>query len=164
MKQPIKKKEFLTTAQKQEKKKRERIERQNEILKNRSEGLQKWSKEHPSAEMILNIVMNALDHVPKKHKKIIVNFLKMPIFCYNQNFTDYLRYENDINDMEAVFEMLEEIHDISAKEVGLESYKEYSDNFFKLLKKGAKRRRAVKKEEIEPYEYNASDDSEGLPF
>lgn len=163
----IKKKKFLSEQQKQERKQRERIERQKEILKNRSEGLKEWTKKHGSAEMILDIVMNALDYVPKAEKEVIVKFLRMPILEFNHNYTDYLAYENDIDDMDAVFEMLREIHDISAKEVGLESYKEYSDNLYKEFKKErAKRRRKVKEEEVEAYVFEASDEvkDDDLPF
>lgn len=166
-KQPIKKKKFLSEQQKQERKQRERIERQKEILKNRSEGLKEWTKKHGSAEMILDIVMNALDYVPKAEKEVIVKFLRMPILEFNHNYTDYLAYENDIDDMDAVFELLREIHDVSAQEVGLESYKEYSDNLYKEFKKErAKRRKKVKEEEIEPYVFEASDKDCGddLPF
>lgn len=167
MKQAIKKKDFLTKVQKQESKQRERIERQKEIQKNRSEGLKEWTKKHGSAEMILDIVMNALDYVPKAEKEVIVKFLRMPILEFNHNYTDYLAYENDIDDMDAVFEMLREIHDISANEVGLESYKEYSDNLYKEFKKErAKRRRKVKEEEVEAYVFEASDEvkDDDLPF
>ena len=167
MKQLIKKKKFLSEQQKQERKQRERIERQKEILKNRSEGLKEWAKKHGSAEMILDIVMNALDYVPKAEKEVIVKFLRMPILEFNHNYTDYLAYENDIDDMDAVFEMLREIHDVSAQEVGLESYKEYSDNLYREFKKErAKRRRKVKEEEVEPYVFEASDEvkDDDLPF
>lgn len=173
-KKPIKKKEFLSERLKQERMQRERvrerIERQNEILKNRSEGLKEWTKKHGSAEMIFDLVMNALDYVPPEHKKIIVNFLKMPIFEYNHNHSDYLAYENDIDDMDAVFEMIREIHDVSAQELGLKSYKEDSDNFYKEVKKErAKRRRKVKEETVgtdEPYDIKASEEvrDDGLPF
>ena len=164
MKQPIRKKEFLSKEQKQEKKRKERIERQNEILKNRSEGLKEWSKTHKSGDLILDSIMNALDYVPPKEKEVIVKFLRMPILEFNHNYTDYLTYENDIDDMDAVFELLREIHDISAKEVGLESYKEYSDNLYKEVEKSrTKRRRAVKKEKIEDYGVTTSND-DGLPF
>lgn len=165
MKQPIKKKEYLSERQKQERKRQERIETQNEILKNRSEGLQQWTKEHASAEIIFDSIMNALDYVPKAEKEVIVKFLRMPIFEFNHNYTEYLACEDEIDDLDAFFEMLCEIHDISAKEVGLESYKEYSDNLYKEVKKErAKRRRTIKKEETEPYEPNASDGNEDLPF
>lgn len=70
MKQPIKKKEFLSKERKQEKMKKERIERQNEILKNRSEGLKEWSEKHISAELIFDSIMNALDYVPSKEKEV----------------------------------------------------------------------------------------------
>lgn len=165
MKQVIKKKEFLSKEKKQEKMKKERIERQNEILKNRSEGLKEWSEKHISAELIFDSIMNALDYVPSKEKEVIVKFLRMPLLEFNHNYTDYLAYENDIDDMDAVFEMLQEIHDISAQEVGLESYKEYSDNLYKEVEKSrAKRkRRAVKKEKIEDCEVTTSND-DGLPF
>jgi hypothetical protein len=76
MKQPIKKKIF-SEEKKRERKQRERIERQSEILKNRSEGLQQWTKEHASAELIIDCVMDALDYVPKEEKKVIVKFLRM---------------------------------------------------------------------------------------
>jgi hypothetical protein len=167
MKQAIKKKLFLSEQQKQERKTQERIETQNEILKNRSEGLQQWTKEHASAEIIFDCIMNALDYVPKEHKKFIVHFLRMPIFEFNHNYTEYLACEDEIDDLDAVFEMLREIHDISAKEVGLESYKEYSENFYKEVKKErAKRRRSVKKEVIEPYKPDTSDETSDidLPF
>ena len=165
MKEPIKKKVFLTEQQKQEKKQKERIERQNEILKNRSEGLQQWSKDHASAKLIFECVMNALDYVPKEHKKTIVNFLKMPLIEFNYNHTDYLQYEDDIDDMDAVFEMLREIHDISAEEVGLESYQEYCDRLCKEDKKHrVKRRRKVKQEEAEAIDLYDSSEIPDLPF
>ena len=164
MKQPIKKKEFLSKEKKQEKMKKERIERQNEILKNRSEGLKEWSKNHKSAELIFDRIMDALDYVTPKEKEVVVKFLRMPIFEFGHNYTDYLTYENDIDDLDAVFEMLREIHDISAKEVGLESYKEYSDNLYKEVEKSrTKRRSAVKKEKIEDCCVTTSND-DGLPF
>lgn len=164
MKQVIKKKEFLTNEQRQERMKKERIERQNEILKNRSEGLKEWSEKHISAELIFDSIMNALDYVPPKEKEVIVKFLRMPILEFNHNYTDYLAYENDIDDMDAVFEILREIHDIAAKEVGLESYKEYSDNLYKEVEKSrTKKKKAVKKEKIEDCGVTTSND-DGLPF
>lgn len=169
MKQPINKKKFLTEEQKQEKKRRERIERQNEILKNRSEGLKEWSKKHISGELLQDCIMEALDFVPKEEKKVIVKFLRMPILEFNHNYTDFLAYENDIDDMDAVFELLREIHDVSAQEVGLESYNEYSDNLYRELKKERakrRRRRKVEEEDIEPYVSEASDEvwDDDLPF
>lgn len=165
MKQPIKKKEFLSERQKQERKRQERIERQNEILKNRSEGLQQWTKEHASAEIIFDRIMDALDHVPKAEKEVIIKFLRLPILDFSHNYTDYLAYENDIDDLDAFFQMLQEVHDIYAKEVGLESYNEFSDNLYKKVEKERdKRRRTIKKEETEPYEPNASGGNEDLPF
>ena len=155
MKQPIKKKEFLSKERKQEKMKKERIERQNEILKNRSEGLKEWSEKHISAELIFDSIMNALDYVPSKEKEVIVKFLRMPILEFNHNYTDYLAYENDIDDMDAVFEMLREIHDIAAKEVGLESYKEYEERLYK---------ESEPKETQKPMQESASNDDDGLPF
>ena len=163
MKQVIKKKEFLTNEQRQERMKKERIERQKEIQKNRSEGLKEWTKKNGSAEMILDIVMNALDYVPKAEKEVIVKYLRMPLLDFNHNYTDYLALENDIDDMDAVFEMLREIHDISAKEVGLESYKEYSDNLYKEVEKSRTKRKAVKREKIEDCGVTTSND-DGLPF
>ncbi len=158
MKQVIKKKEFLANEQRQERMKRERIERQNEILKNRSEGLKEWSKNHKSAELIFDNVMNALDYVPPKEKEVIVKFLRMPILEFNHNYTDYLANENDIDDMDAVFEILREIHDIAAKEVGLESYKEYEERLYKESEP------KEPKETQKPMQESASNDDDGLPF
>ena len=163
-KKAIMNKEFLTNEQKQEKKHRERIERQNEILENRSEGLKEWTKSHVSAELIFDSVMNALDYVPTEEKKVIVKFLRMPILEFNHNYTDYLKYEDEIDDMDAVMEILREIHDVSAKEVGLESYKEYSDNLYKEVKKERAKSEAASKEKVEEYDFKASDVVDELPF
>lgn len=165
MKQPIRKKEFLSEEKKEERKRQERVERQNEILKNRSEGLQKWTNEHTSAKLIYDNVMNALDYTPKEYKKAIALFLRLPLFEFNYNHTDYQVNKNDIGNLDAIYEMFREVHDILAKEVGLENYKEHYINHIKEIKKRrAIRRRSVKKEEIEPYEFKASDENEGLPF
>ena len=158
MKQPIRKKEFLSKEQKQEKKRKERIERQNEILKNRSEGLKEWSKTHKSGDLILDSIMNALDYVPPKEKEVIVKFLRMPILEFNHNYTDYLAYENDIDDMDAVFEILREIHDITAKEIGLENYKEYEERAYKECEP------KEPKETQAPVKEAPSNDDDGLPF
>ena len=165
MKKIIKKKEFLSEQQKQEKQKKERIERQNEILKNRSEGLKKWTEEHTAAKLIYDSVTNALDYTPKEYKKAIALFIRLPLFEFNCNHRDYQAKKNDIGNLDVIYEMFREIHDIIAKEVGLEDYKEHYTNTLKDIKKRrAKRRRAVKKEKIEPYEIKTSDESEGLPF
>ena len=165
MKNPIKKKKFLSERKLIEKKQRERIERQKEIKKNRSEGLREWSKKHPSAELIFDCIMNALDFVPPREKEVIVKFLRMPILDYNHNHTDYMTLEDETDDMDAVFEILREIHDISAQEVGLESYAEYSENLYKKAEKSCTKRsrRAVHKEKVEDCVATTSDD-DGLPF
>lgn len=164
MKEPIKKK-IYSEEKKREIMLRERIERQNEILKNRSEGLQQWTKEHASAELVFDCVMNALDSVSKEDKKALVRSLRFPILEFDLNHTDYLAYENDIDSMDAVFEMLREIHDIIAKEVGLESYKEFLDKINELEKKlRGKRRRSRKKETVEDLDFKTSEGVDDLPF
>ena len=158
MKQVIKKKEFLTNEQRQERMKRERIERQNEILKNRSVGLKEWSKTHVSADWILDIVMDALDYVPQKEKEVIVKFLRMPILKFFADYSDYLSCESELDNMDAVFDLLKEIHDISAKEICLESFDEYYHNLYKEREsKEAKKTQAPVKEA-------PSNDDDGLPF